>query len=532
MTETRGQTEAALREEIARLRQELEEARSANSAKEVFLSNMSHDIRTPMNAIVGMTALAKKHIDEKPRVMDALNKIETASGHLLGLVNDVLDMSRINSGRMKLSVERFSLSDLLHDIQIIILPQMEQKQHTWRLTAEDLEAEVLVGDPLRLRQIFVNIINNAVKYTPDGGEISLDVTESLEGETCRLTFVCRDNGIGMTEEFLQRIFEPFERAGNTTRSGIEGTGLGMSIVRKMVDAMAGDIRVESAPGKGTTVTVTIPLAFERETSRPEALEGKKILILEADENQRRLFERYLAGISATVVSSAAEALSALVDADFRGEHFDLILIGQRQENSGSVFDIAEYLHRTNPALPLVLASRADWDKIEYQANRCGIRAFIPLPFFRGTLLNGLADALRGGGESGGAMEAPDLSGKRILLVEDNLINREIAREILSITNAQVDTAENGALAVEAFLAEAPHAYSLILMDVQMPVMDGYAATRNIRNSGREDAASVPIYAMTANTFAEDVARAMDEGMNGHIAKPIDLNALMRVLRQL
>lgn len=526
--------EEELLQRIAHLQEELEEARSANVAKEVFLSNMSHDIRTPMNAIIGMTALAKKHIDEKARVMDSLGKIETASGHLLALINDVLDMSRINSGRMKLKEEPFSLSDILHEILIIVRPQMEQKHHTWRLNTEDIQMEQLIGDALRLRQVFVNIISNAVKYTPDGGNIRIEISEAMEGDDVRLIFVCRDNGVGMSPEFLQRVFEPFERVHNTTNSKIEGTGLGMSIVKRIVDAMSGEIEMESEQGKGTTVTIRIPMKCG--TSRDDTAEmtGKRVLLLESDAELKSLYKKYFedAGVSCIQVSSAQETLSALTDASFREETIDLAILGSKHEEGGSVFEIADYIQKARPDLPLVLISGDDWEKIEYQAGRHGIHSFIPLPFFRKSLLNGLSDAMKFASGQEDRNGVPDLTGKRILLVEDNMINREIAREILRSTGVTVDVAEDGRQAVEFFRRVPEGSVDMILMDVQMPVMDGYEATRAIRGSGRRDAKSVPIYAMTANTFAEDVSKAMEAGMNGHLAKPIDIQLLMQVLSTL
>jgi len=520
---------AAENRELAR---KLEAANAANIAKETFLSNMSHDIRTPMNAIVGMAALAKKHIDEKSRVADALGKIEIASGHLLSLINDVLDMSRINSGRMQLMNEPFFLSDLLHDIMTILRPQLEQKGHAWRLEAGDIAVEGLRGDALRLRQVYVNIVNNAVKYTPDGGSIVLRVWETMADGRCCLHFQCSDNGIGMSREFLERIYEPFERVNSSTISRIEGTGLGMSIVKKTVEAMGGAIAIESAPGEGTTVSVDVPLDYERITVNTSALEGKRLLILEADEKLPAVYRQYLGefSIAHSIADSMTDALNLLTEADFRGEKYDAVIIGKEQKNSHSVFDIAQYLSKSYPSLTLVLVSDIVWEEVEYLANRSGIHSFIPLPFFRKSLINGLNQALLGtDGESAGSY--PDLSGRTILLVEDNMINREIARELLSVTNAAVETAEDGQQAVEAYLGAPEGRYDLILMDVQMPVMDGYAATRSIRESGRADARTIPIYAMTANTFAEDIARAREAGMDGHFSKPIDIAALMQTLRR-
>ena len=530
-SDPRETNEEALREEILSLKQELAAARSANASKEAFLSSMSHDIRTPMNAIIGMAALAKKHIDEKSRVMDALEKIETAGGHLLGLINDVLDMSRINSGRLNLNTDRFFVSDLLHDLLIIVKPQMQQKEHTWKLTADGIEAETLRGDVLRLRQIYVNIISNAIKYTPSRGRVTIHLTEEFQGETCILVFRCEDNGIGMTPEFLSRIFEPFERVNDTSTSKIEGTGLGMSIVSKLLEAMEGTIDIDSTPGEGTAVTIRIPLGFEPDAQDFSHLRNRRLLILESDARQKALYEHYLAGTGLTVeiASSVSGAFSALTDASFRNESFDLAVIGLRQEESHSPFELAEYLHKAHPQLPLVLATEDSWENIEYQANRSGIQTFIPLPFFRKSLLSGISRALESSAGSSDAPAVPDLTGKRILLVEDNLINQEISGEILSMTHASYDIAGDGQQAVNLFIGSPAGTYSLILMDVQMPVMDGYEATRAIRTCGRADAAAVPIYAMTANTFAEDIAKSAAAGMNGHLPKPIDLNALMRVL---
>ncbi|MBQ3879999.1 MAG: response regulator [Oscillospiraceae bacterium] len=523
-----------LEQENAELSRLLQEAQDANAAKELFLSNMSHDIRTPMNAIIGMTALAKKYIDEKARVTDSLNKIEIASAHLLSLINEVLDMSRINSGRMTLEESLFSLSDLLHDTLTIVRPQAEQKHHVFRFSTGEILAEDLYGDTLRLRQIFVNIINNAVKYTSDGGEIQVSFDQQMtEDGRCVLVFRCKDNGIGMTPEFVARIFDPFERASNTTVSRIEGTGLGMSIVKRLIDRMDGTIQIESSPQIGTDIIVRIPMRWEKRAIRTERMQGKHLLVLEADVGIQTLLGSYLPefGLSYTLTTNASEAIEAITDANFRGERFDGVILGRAGAQVGSIFDTASYIHKANPALPIVLLFEEDFGQIEYRANRAGIEFFIPVPIFRKSLADGLDRALGSVDGNEGTVGAPDLSGKRILLVEDNFINAEIATEILSMTGAQIDNAENGQIAVDKYSQSAAGFYDVILMDVQMPVMDGYAATRAIRALPRPDAAEIPILAMTANTFAEDIARAHEVGMNGHIAKPIDIPKLMQMLRQ-
>ena len=533
MAEEKSWSREELLEENRALRAQLEQANAANAAKETFLSNMSHDIRTPMNAIVGMTALAKRYIDEKGRVIDALDKIETASAHLLNLINDVLDMSRINSGRLKLTNEAFSLSDLIHDVMIIIRPQMDSRKHSFQLHLGQMESESFLGDSLRIRQILVNILSNAAKYTPDGGQVDFTVAEENEGETCLLTFVCRDNGIGMSEEFLKRMFEPFERVNSSTISRIEGTGLGMSIVRRLVDAMGGQIGVDSTPGKGTEVRVDLPLKVEKVSVETDALQGRRLLVMEEKEELRRIYQQYLAesGMKFTLVSAMPEAISALTEAEFRQEPYSLMLMGGMKDGTDRTLDLAAYLHESWPGIALVLISEDDWPRLEYRANRAGIRHFIPLPVFRKTLLNGLNAALRGEERVNDGAEDLNLAGKRILLVEDNLINREIALEVLKITGAQVDTAENGKEGADRFLSSPEGTYDLILMDIQMPVLDGYGAVRLIRSSARADAATVPVYAMTANTFAEDVAKAREAGMNGHLAKPLDIGMLMQTLRK-
>ena len=529
----RNQQILELEQRISLLSEELERANAANAAKETFLSNMSHDIRTPMNAIVGMTALARKHIDEKTRVIDALNKIETASGHLLNLINDVLDMSRINSGRMKLNPQYFYISDLLHDVMVITQPMAESRKHSLTLKTGEFDEERLLGDVLHLRQIYVNIISNSVKYTPEGGKITVYFEAEKKGELCELRFVCEDNGIGMSEEFLSRIFVPFERVQNSTLSGVEGTGLGMSIVKRLVESMDGTIRVESREGEGTKVSIAVPMKYEEDLVGCKAPEKHRFLVIESDEHQRELFGRYLPeyGAEYTAVTSVREAFSAITAAQMEGNAYDAAIIGNRIGEEGNIFEFASYLRDSHPEILRILASDASWGDIEFQAVRSGIQHFIPVPFFKRSLYVNLCEAFHSGSRGDAENTLPDLNGRHILLAEDNMINREIACEIISGTGAVIDTAEDGRKAADAYLASPEGYYDLILMDIHMPVLDGYASTELIRSSGRRDAETVPVYAMTANTFAEDINRAREAGMNGHIAKPIDISALMQILRQ-
>ncbi len=358
-----------------------------------------------------------------------------------------------------------------------------------------------------------------MKYTENGGHISIRFSESSRDGSCLLEFECTDNGIGMSEEFLSRVFEPFERVSSSTISKIEGTGLGMSIVKKLVDAMNGSISIKSRQGEGTTVCVQVPLKAKTEEISTVYIKDRSILVIEADgqlaEKYRKIFSEY--SVRCTVVPSAAEAISAVTDAGFAGGEFDAVIIGEDRQDSADVFSIASYFRKSYPGMRIALVSTDRWEDIEYRAVRSGVDCFIPVPFFRSSLINGLDGVLRGSVSDGTDLVYPDLAGKRILLVEDNMINREIAKEILGVTGAEIQTAEDGKEAVEAFEASAPGWFSLILMDIQM---------------AREDAASVTIYAMTANTFAEDIAKARAAGMNGHIAKPIDMNTLMNTLRRI
>ena len=520
--------------ECERLKKELEEAKASSEAKENFLSNMSHDIRTPMNAIVGMTALAKNHIDEKSRVMDALDKIEVASAHLLSLINDVLDMSRINSGRMRLVEERFQLGDLLHEILVIVQPMSDARGHEFVFETGTIDRESLYGDPLRLRQIFVNIISNAVKYTKEKGRIRVGISEETSGDTTVLIFECKDNGIGMSEEFLQRIYDPFERVHSSTISGIEGTGLGMSIVKKLVEEMRGTIQIESREGAGTDVFIRIPLKSEVLSVDAESIRGKRLIVIENDAGLIEQYRRYLdeTGLELQCVGSSSDAVSALAEADYLGNTVDGVIIGRKLLPGEDLFEVASYLKKAKPTLSIILADNHRFEEIEYRAERAGIDRFLPIPFFRKSLIRTLTECLGGTGrEAHGALSIPDLSGKTILLAEDNMINREIAKEILSSTKVSIETAENGQEAVRLFSASEPFFYTLILMDIQMPVMDGYSAVSAIRAMERPDASSIPIYAMTANAFAEDIEKAHKAGMNGHLAKPVDVNALMQLLRR-
>ncbi|MCI8461815.1 MAG: response regulator [Lachnospiraceae bacterium] len=541
---------AELQQKNALLQNALNEAEEANRAKSVFLSNMSHDIRTPMNAIVGMTSIGLSHIDEKGRVQDCLNKIKTASSHLMSLVNDVLDMSRIDSGRMTLNEDEFSLADLIHDIAVIVRPQALQKNHDLQIEIGDIYEDNLMGDTLRLRQVIVNIVGNAIKYTLYNGKIfvkfSQYIEEDLEGNQNSgqekrkiwLDFLCEDNGIGMSPEFLERIFVPFERVNNSTTQKIEGTGLGMSIVKNLIDRMGGRIQVESTEGEGSRFRVEIPMrAAVRDRRKLEILAGNTVLIAESREKEARQIEEFLReeAVTPVRVKSGRSAVTWLTQAQTENRMPCAMLLGQELEDMPAL-DLASHVRQSaGQRFPLLLVSEEDWAQIEYRARRAGINGFVPCPLFRSKLLKTLADMIiRNKGDMEEQEERiEDYSGRHVLLVEDNELNLEIAMEMLSLTGVQVETAENGARAVEIFENSPENHFDLILMDVQMPVMNGYEAVKRIRRLPRKDAESIWIVAMTANAFVEDIRASREAGMNEHLSKPIDVKRLKDILyRQL
>lgn len=527
----------------AALEEALEAAKAANQAKSSFLSSMSHDIRTPMNAIVGMTSIALAHIDEKARVQDCLLKIKTASNHLMSLVNDVLDMSRIDSGRMTLNEEMFSLADLIHDIAVIVRPQAEQKGQSLQIEIGEIYEENLIGDSLRLRQIIVNIIGNAVKYTLEEGKIHVYFRQYLQEENVKiqsenctviLEFKCVDNGIGMSQEFLERIFIPFERVNNSTISKIEGTGLGMAIVKSLIDSMHGQITVESTEGAGSSFCITLPLMAAGKSRRRASLPvGKTVLMVETGDARVEQIAGYLReyGLQLEYVKSGLEAVTRLTEEQYEEQMPCAMLLGQEIEDM-PVLELASHIRQlAGKDFPIILVSEEDWVQMEYRAVRAGVNAFVPCPLFKSRLIETLSDLLGGAKDTnqGGTAEE-DYSKYRALLVEDVELNQEIAVEMLSFIGIQVEVADNGAEAL-AKIENSPEGwYDIIFMDIQMPVMDGYEATRRIRKLPRKDAKNIWIVAMTANAFVEDIRLSREAGMNEHCSKPIDPERLQEILR--
>lgn len=519
----------------------LKEAEAANKAKSSFLSNMSHDIRTPMNAIMGMTSIGLAHIDEKARVQDCLLKIKTASSHLMSLVNDVLDMSRIDSGRLTLNEQEFSIADLIHDIAVIMRPQAVQKNQTLKIEIGSIYEENLLGDPLRLRQILVNIIGNAVKYTMDCGEINVCFSqyrkeeEPESGERIWLDFTCEDNGIGMSKEFLERIFIPFERVHNSTTSKIEGTGLGMAIVKSIVEKMGGSITVDSEEGVGSRFHVEVPIPLTLQMREEHKLpSGQAVLVAESGDSRYFQIADFLkeGGLEPIHMRNGLDTVTWLTENRYEDSLPCAMLLGQTLDDM-PVLELAAHVRQLAGAeFPIILVSEEDWAHIEYRATRAGVNAFVPCPLFKSRLLGTISEIVSKNQRESDALSAAntDYSKYRILLVEDVEINQEIVMEMMSFTGVQVEVADNGACAVEMFGNSDIGYYDLVFMDIQMPVMDGYEATRQIRRLDRSDAKSVWIVAMTANAFVEDIRMSREAGMNEHCSKPIDLDRLQEILR--
>ena len=526
-----------LEEQNRKLEIALQHEGAANRAKREFLFNMSHDIRTPMNAIIGFTSLAATHIDNREQVLDYLKKISTSSQHLLSLINDVLDMSRIESGKVKIEEKAVHLPDLVHDVRSIIQPNVAAKRLSLFIDTMDIEDEDIITDPLRLNQILLNILSNAIKFTPTGGMISIRIAQkngAPKGCVC-YEFRIKDNGIGMSEEFQKHIFEEFSREESSTVSGIQGTGLGMSITKNIVDLMGGTIALTSEPGKGTEFIVTLCFTRSGQKAEPKQLpqlEGLRALVADDDTNTCLNVSTMLSkiGMRPEWTISGKEAVIRTKYAVEQGDAFSVYIIDWLIPDMNGIEIVRQIRKVIGNRCPIIILTAYDWADIEDEARAAGVTAFCEKPLFLSELRRVLAEPFRAEPASEPAQPtAADLKGKKLLLVEDNELNREIALEILKEAGFVVDTAEDGAVAVQKIKQAAPGQYDLILMDIQMPNLDGYEATRQIRALPDAEKASIPIFAMTANAFEEDRQNALEAGMNGHIAKPLDVPHLLRVL---
>ena len=535
----------ALKEKEAEIRLALKNAsdaaEAANRAKSDFLARMSHDIRTPMNAIMGMTAVAAMHLDDRERLTDCLSKITISSRHLLALINDVLDMSKIESGKVTLNEEPFGMADLVESVVTIIRAQVNAKHQQLKVHIGHIEHEAVIGDTLRLRQVFVNILGNAVKFTPEGGDITFSIRECsslVHGMGC-YEFVCEDTGMGMDEAFLQTIFDPFSRSRDSVSKNIEGAGLGMSITRNIVRMMEGDIRVTSQVGVGSTFTVQVYLKLQDELDDEDMSELADLRVLVADDDEDSCVTTCeildSIGMASQWVLSGQEAVDRTVAAHGTGEDFAAVILDWKMPGMDGVETARAIREKIGDELPIIILSAYDWSEVEAQARDAGIQAFIEKPLFRSRLVFALRSVLaRDSGEK--ALPAQDqepngFAGKRVMLVEDNELNREIAQELLEYIGVEVEQAEDGKMALEKFQVSPAGYYDLIFMDIQMPVMNGYDAARAIRALDRPDAAGLPIIAMTANAFADDIRRCQDAGMNDHVAKPVEMAKLLEAMKK-
>ncbi len=527
-----------LRGQMSELEKARKEAVHANKAKSEFLSNMSHDIRTPMNAIVGMTAIATANIDDRQQVQNCLKKITLSSRHLLGLINDVLDMSKIESGKLTLNVDQVSLREVMDSIVSIAQPQVRSKHQQFDVFIHDISTENVCCDSIRLNQVLLNILGNALKFTPDGGliQVSLYEEDSPKGEEyVRTHIIVKDNGIGMTQEFKEKIFESFVREDSARVRRTEGSGLGMAITKYIVDAMGGVIEVESELGKGSEFHVILDL------QRAEMPEEEMILpewnILVVDDDQQ-LCESTTAslksiGVMADWALNAEKALTMIDQRAKARDSYHIILLDWKLPDMDGIAAAKEIRRRFGSDTPIMLISAYDWSEIESEAKEAGITGFISKPLFRSTLFYGLKPFVENAGvpsEQCHEEKSADFTGRRVLLAEDNDLNWEIASELLSSLGMELDWAENGKICVEKFLASPPGFYDAVLMDLRMPVMTGYEATAAIRALDRPDR-DIPIIAMTADAFSEDIKKCLDAGMNAHVAKPIDIREVSRLLEK-
>ena len=520
---------------------ELEKARQvaleANKAKSEFLANMSHDIRTPMNAIVGMTAIAAAHIDDRKQVENCLRKITLSSKHLLGLINDVLDMSKIESGKLTLATEQISLKEVVEGIVNIMQPQVKTKKQTFDIHVKNILTENVWCDGVRLNQVLLNLLSNATKYTPEGGSIHLSLFEenSPKGERyVRIYIKVKDNGIGMSPDFLKRIYESYSRADGARIHKTEGAGLGMAITKYIVDAMEGTIDIQSEPDKGTEFLLTFDFEKAAAMNMDMVLPSWNMLVVDDDELLCRTAMDALKsiGIKAEWTLSGEKAIELVNEHHKRREDYQIILLDWKLPGMDGIQVAKEIRHNLGDEVPILLISAYDWSEFEAEAREAGISGFISKPLFKSTLYYALRQYMGTETENGQTLNPNiDLSGRRILIAEDNELNWEVANELLSDLGVELDWAEDGQICLDKFQKSPEGYYDAVLMDIRMPHMTGYEATKMIRGLNHPDALSIPIIAMSADAFSDDIQHCLECGMNGHIAKPIDIMEVTRLLKR-
>ena len=526
------------RQQMMELEKARQEAIKANKAKSEFLSSMSHDIRTPMNGIVGMTAIAMANIDNQERVKDCLGKITLSSRHLLGLINDVLDMSKIESGKLTLNMNQVSLREIIDSLVNIVQPQVKERQQHFDIFIQKIQTEDVHCDSVRLNQILINLLSNAIKFTPEGGRINVYLEQEdspLGAQYVRCHFRVKDSGIGMTQEFQEKIFDTFTREEKAQIDKIEGTGLGMAITKAIVDTMKGSIELQSAPGKGSEFHITLDL--EKADTKVEDMKLPPWRMLVVDNNkdlcQSAVESLREIGIEAQWAVDGETAVAMAKKCHEEDNGFEIVLLDWKMPGMDGLHTAREMRKHLGENVPILIISAYDWSEIEEEAKEAGVQGFISKPLFKSNLYLGLSRYMLDAPEEETKKETVShrsFHGKRILLAEDNDLNWEIAEDLLSEAGFQLERAENGQICVEKFEQSELGCYDVVLMDIRMPVMNGYDAAKAIRALPRKDA-NLPIIAMTADAFSDDIQRCLDCGMNEHVAKPIDVDRLTQLLKK-
>jgi len=508
------------------------EAAFANQAKTDFLSTMSHDIRTPMNAIIGLTTIAKKNLDDTESVRENLQKITLASNHLLTLINDILDISKVESGKLILSPQTFSIVEAVENLVNISQPMIKEKNIEFHFRISRMEKEYLYADQLRLNQIYINILSNAIKYTEPGGHVSVDMREdeSKKPGCVQLTYIVSDSGIGMSPEYMANMYQPFSRQTDSRVNSIQGTGLGLAITKQMVDLMNGTINCQSEPGKGTTFTVILDIPIAERQREDMLLEPMDVLIVDDDPILLETAADTLKslGVTADCAESASKALEMISHRHETEQDYSIVILDWKMPDIDGIEMTRRIRSTVSPDIPILLISAYDRTDIEGAAKKAGANAFISKPLFRSTLYDTINDVLGTGAKSAEPEnDYSDLHGMNILIAEDFDVNWEVISALLEMYGINTERAENGRICVEKIKSAAEGSYDLIFMDIQMPEMNGLDATKNIRALDDPWASSIPIIAMTADAFSENVTECLNAGMNGHISKPVDIKLVIK-----